>query len=400
MAPDDIPDFPFPSHNGTPPAEYAELRKTCPVSLVSTPAGDTVHLAVRADDVRAIYTDDRFSRNLRGEGAPRFVTGVDPTAGADALSGMDAPEHPRLRRLLSAAFTPRRAEDWRPLAAQTAGDFVDTLEACGTTADLMRLFAYPLPVRMICRFLGIPEDDAPQFRAWSDTLLSVSSADGDQRREAGAAFGAYVAELIGWYRDHGAEGTLLADLIAARDGGDRLSQAELVRTVVSIILAGHETTAHMIGRGVFALLRTPGAWERLCAEPALIPAVVEELLRLEVPGHGGILRLATVDITLPSGAVIPAGHAVLAPTVAANHDPELFPDPLVLDFDRDATRHMTFGAGPHFCLGASLARVELQEAFAVLTKRLPGLRLAVDPDELTWTSGMKVSGLLRLPVTW
>jgi cytochrome P450 len=399
---DPIPEFPF-RHGpgGAPPPEYAELRATCPVSQVRTPAGDVAYLAVGAADVRAVYEDRRLSRNLRRDGAPRMLPGADLSTDPDTMMNLDPPEHTRLRRLTAAAFTPKRAETWRPLAEQTASDFVDSLTACGRGSDLMRLVAFPLPVRIICRIMGVPEDDAPAIRAWSDTMLSVSSADGEQRAGAAREFGKYIAELIDWYRGHGAAGTLLADLIAARDDdGDRLSQEELVSTVLTLILAGHETTANVIGRGVLALLSSPGAWGRLGRDPGLVPAAVEEILRLEVPGHGGMLRLATEDVELPSGAVIPAGQAVVAPTVCANHDPDLFPDPLTLDLDRDASGHLTFGAGVHYCLGAHLARVELQATFGMLTARLPTLALAAGVDAVEWTAASKVCGPLELPVSW
>jgi cytochrome P450 len=262
------------------------------------------------------------------------------------------PVQARLRHLTAAAFIPSRADaTWQPLADKTAHGFVDSLSTCARPADLMYLFANPLPVQIMSRILGLPEDDAPAIMAWSDTMLPASNADDGQRDAAQDAFTSYLSETISWYRDHGAPGTLLADLIGARVGEDRLSAEELVSTVRTLILAGHEVAAHVIGHGVYSLLTTPGAWTALHASPGTLPDVVEDVLRGAVPGYGM---------------------------------PELVSE----------------GGGVDYALGLALARTELRAAFGVLSARMPAMRLAMEPGDVEWTTDSTVSGPVELLVAW
>ncbi|MFE0102372.1 cytochrome P450 [Streptomyces sp. NPDC059009] len=401
QAPPDTGSYPFPPgpHGGCPEA-YTQRRRACPVSPVTLPSGDEALLATRYDDIRAVHSGAAFSRNLRYPGAPRMV--ADDTGIGDdpyAIINMDPPEHARLRRIVQGAFTPRRAESWRAEIRDVADRLLTGMIAAGAPADLVPAFAFPLPVEVICRLLGVPARDSARFRGWSDTLLSLTPADGAARGRAAADFGAYVDGLVADHRR--TPGTdLIDDLIDARDEGDRLSEEELGRLVRGLIVAGHETTANIIGRGVLALLRHPDQLAELRADPSLLPGATEEILRTEIPGHGALLRVATQGVALPSGATVGRGEAVLAPMVAANHDPDRFPRPDAFDIRRADNRHLAFGFGPHFCLGAHLARVELQVALEAVVQRLPGLALAVPAAELNWSSGSRVCGLERLPVTW
>ncbi|MGW2816368.1 cytochrome P450 [Streptomyces sp. NPDC001415] len=398
--PRDSGSFPFPPGPlGGCPEEYRRRRTECPLGPVTLPSGDEVLLATAYDDIREVLAGTFFSRDLRGPGAPRMLPGDALGDDPDALTNMDGPEHARLRRIVRGAFTPRRAEAWRPQLRAISEELLDAVVAAGPPADLLASYALALPVEVICRLLGVPAKDSGLFRAWSETLLSLTPAAGGERLRASAAFGAYVEGLVAEHR-RAPGGDLIDALIEARDEGDRLSEAELVRMVCGLIVAGHETTAHVIARGVLTLLRHPAELAALRADPGLMPDAVEEILRLQIPGHGALLRVATADVTLPSGGAVARGRAVLAPMVAANDDPARFPGPGRLDIRRTDNRHLSFGHGPHFCLGAHLARVEVQTALEAVVRRLPGLALAVPAEELTWTTGSRVCGLRRLPVTW
>ncbi|MGW7514151.1 cytochrome P450 [Streptomyces sp. NPDC054796] len=363
------------------------------------PSGDTVLLATAYDDIREVHADPRFTRNLRYRGAPRMLGDRDISDDPHALVNMDPPEHTRLRRIVQAAFTPRRAEAWRPQVQRMADNLLDALTAQAPPVDLLDAFAFPLPINVICELLGVPAQDSPRFRAWSDVFLSTSAAAATERARAGAEFVAYVDQLIDEHRRH--PGTdLLDDLITAHDAEDRLSADELGRMVRGLIVAGHETTGNVIGRGVLALLRHPDQLAALRDDPELLPNAVEEILRAEVPGHGGLLRVATEGLSLPSGCPVGQGEAVLAPVAAANYDPQHFPEPEAFDIRRQNNKHVAFGHGPHYCLGANLARVELQVAIGSVIGRFPNLALACRLQDLPWTSGSRICSLSELPVTW
>ncbi|WP_306316848.1 MULTISPECIES: cytochrome P450 [unclassified Streptomyces] len=394
--------FPFPpGPYGSPPAAYAARRAAaCPLAPVTLPSGDEALLATAYDDVRQVLTDPRFSRNLRHPGAPRMLADADFSDDPNALVNMDPPDHTRLRRIVQATFTPRRAESWRPRIQAVTDELLDDLRGREGPVDLMTAFAFPLPIAIICALLGVPAQHSPRFRAWSDAFLSTSTSSAPQRAAAATEFSAYVDELIAARREAPGD-DLLDALIDAHDEGDRLSEVELARMVRGLIIAGHETTGNVIGRAVVTLLRHPDQLAALRADPeSLLPAAVEEILRTEVPGHGGLLRLAREPVSLPSGAVVEPGQAVLAPVVAANYDPGHFPEPERLDFRRPANKHIAFGHGPHHCLGANLARVELQVAIGSLVTEFPTLALACADQDLSWTTGSRVCGLRSLPVTW
>ncbi|GAA2069302.1 cytochrome P450 [Streptomyces albiaxialis] len=399
--------FPFPAAGfGAPPRAYAERRARGAVAPVRLPSGDEVLLATAYEDVRTVLSDARFTRNLCHEDAPRLLPGPDSGADPHALTSMDPPAHTRLRRLVQGAFTPRRAQEWEPRVRAVTEELLDGIVAAGPPADFVAEFAFPLPVEVICRLLGVPAADSALFRTWSDSFLSLSAADGARRAEHAAAFRAYIDALVAEHRARPGE-DLVDELIAARDEGDRLTEEELARMVRGLIVAGHETTANVLARGLLTLLRHP---DQLAAlrddtadeEPARLPGAVEEILRTQVPGHGGLLRVATEDVVLPSGATIRAGQGVMAPVAAANHDPEPFAEPDAFDIRRGSeTRHLAFGHGPHYCLGANLARVEVRVALGTVLRRLPGLALtAARPEELEWTADSRVCGLKALPLTW
>ncbi|MEQ4720309.1 cytochrome P450 [Nonomuraea sp. B19D2] len=354
-------------------------------------------MIVRYRDVRAVLASPDSSRNLRDPGLPRMVSGTALEDDPAALINQDPPEHSRYRRIMQGTFTPKHIERWRPRAAAIANELID---AAGEEFDVVADFALPLPARVICEMLGVPMDRFEQFRGWTEMFLSTSEASSEARGEGFAAFMAYAGELIAEHRVRPGD-DLIDLLIEARDDGDRLSEAELTHMVFTLIMAGHETTASIIIRGTYRLLCHPEQYAQLAARPELLEPAVEEILRCEGPGGNGLLRRITGDIEL-SGGVIPAGAVVLPNPTGANHDPSAFADPQRFDIHRFAgtavNPHLSFGHGPHYCLGANLARMELQEAFRALATRLPGLRAQEDLATLRWSDDGLIYRPLRLPV--
>ena len=313
--------------------------------------------------------------------------------------GIDPPEHTRLRKLVSAAFTARRVEALRPRATAIVHQLIDGLLAQPEPADLITHFSLPLPVQVICEMLGVPSEDLEQFHDWSDTILGDWQADSGEIMTALVELYDYFARLIEMKRAEPAE-DLMTALIAARDEGDRLSEEELTTLGCTLLIGGHETTANQLNLSLLCLLDHPDELAKLRATPDLIPAAVEELLRFVRLGSGlPPARVAKEDVTL-GGVTIRAGESVLPLFATANRDPSVFSAADQFDVTRDTASHLAFGAGPHHCLGAQLARLELQEAFRGLLGRMPGLRLAGPAEELTFKPGMAVHSLRELPVTW
>ncbi|WP_182884393.1 cytochrome P450 [Microbispora sp. H10885] len=371
----------------TPSPELARRRESGPLEPATMPSGDRVPMVVRYEDVRALLASPTSSRNLRLPGLPRFVSGVGIDDDPDALVNQDPPEHTRYRRIMHGTFTPRQIEPWRPRIAKIAEDLLDGL---GDDFDLVQGYALRLPAHVICEMLGVPIDDYEQFVRWTDMFLTTSTADGQVRQEAYTDFMAYAAELVARHRLSPGQ-DLIDLLIQARDEGDRLSEGELVNTVFSLITAGYETTASMIARGVFRLLLHRSQWDELVADPALTATAVEEVLRFDGPPANAFMRRVTADTDLPSGP-LSAGTVVMPNLNAANHDPRAFPEPGRFDIHRftghPPNPHVAFGYGPHRCLAASLARVELTEAFRALVTRRPNLRLATPPESVKWADGL------------
>ncbi|GAA3594312.1 cytochrome P450 [Nonomuraea rosea] len=379
------PDLP-PGPYGTLSPDLTRRHAEAPMEAATLPSGDRVPMIVRYADVRGLLTSPACSRNLREPGLPRMVNGPFLDDDPAALMNQDPPEHTRYRRILHGTFTPKHIERWRPRAAAIA---VELIDAAGEEFDLVTDYALPLPARVICEMLGVPMDRFEQFRGWTEMFLSTSDATAEARTESMTAFAAYAGELIERHRAEPGD-DLIDLLIAARDDEDGLTEDELVNMVFTLILAGHETTASMIIRGTFRLLLHPGQYAELVARPELLAPAVEEILRHEAPGSNGMLRRVTENVETSAGT-IPSGAVVLPNLSAANHDPSVFEDPLRFDVHRfagaPATPHLGFGHGPHYCLGANLARMELQEAFRALVTRLPGLRAREEPAGVRWSDG-------------
>jgi len=385
-----------PALPGQPVPEIRTVSGGRPVFRAELPDGRIVWLVSGYENVRQMIIDQRFSRALAvapGRAQPGFEMSA-----AGSINGMDPPEHTRLRKLVASAFTARRVEALRPRVASIVNELIDAMAGRPQPADLVGGFSLPLPAQVICEMLGVPAADLEQFHAWSDTIIGDWQRDSDEIMTALAALYGYFGTLIEIKRARPAD-DLMSALIAARDDADRLSEQELTVMCCTLLIGGHETTANQINLSLLLLLDHPGQVATLRADPGLIPAAVEELLRCTRLGGLPPARVTTEDVQL-GGVTIPAGEQVMPLYSTANRDPSAFTDPDRLDVTRDAASHLSFGAGVHHCLGAQLARVELQEAFRGLIGRLPALRLAVPASDLEFKPGMAIHSLRELPVLW
>jgi cytochrome P450 len=388
---------PEPPTPGQHDPKHRSLLGGQPFARVELPGGDVGWLAGGYDEVRQVVTDPRFSR-ARAVAPGRVLLGFEVFA-SGSINGMDPPEHTRLRRLVAKAFTVRRVEALRPRVAGIVGELIEEMLRGPQPADLVAAFALPLPVQVICEMLGVPEADMAQFHTWSDTVLGDWQRGSELIMTAMVSMYEYFGRLIEMKRAEPGD-DLMTALIAARDDGDRLSETELTTLGCTLLIGGHETTANQIGQSLVTLLDHPDELARLVAAPALIPGGVEELLRFTP--IGGTLppaRMATQDVAV-GDVTVRAGEVVVPLYATANRDPAEFSDPDRLDVGRRLVSHLGFGAGAHHCLGAQLARMELQEAFRGLLGRLPGLRLAVPASELSYKPGMAIFSLRELPVSW
>jgi cytochrome P450 len=377
---------------------YQELLRDEPVSRVALPYGGEAWLAVRHADVRTVLGDPRFSRAaIVGQDVPRVRPEIDHQA--SSILNMDPPHHTRLRKLVARAFTTRRVEELRPRAAELTAELLAGMRTAGPGSDLVEHVSVPLPVTIICELLGVPVADRPIFRAGSDAALSTSAMTPQERAAAMEQLTAYMAGLVAQRRATPTD-DLLGALVTARDEGDRLNEGELIGLGIGILIAGHETTMNQIGNMTYTLLTRPDRGAALRGDHAAIAKGVEELLRYTPLGASvGFPRIATEDVEL-SGVTIRAGEAVLVSIHAANRDPDMFDRPESLVLDRAANRHIGFGYGAHHCLGAQLARMELQEALGGLLREFPDLRLAVAPEDVEWRTGAFVRGPRTLPLAW
>jgi cytochrome P450 len=392
-------EFPFPVVESLEPApEHARLRQDQPVVRVKLPSGDSAWLVTRHADVRLVFSDTRFSRAAACRpGAPRLMPGVE--ADPESIVSKDPPDHSRLRKLVAPAFTPKRVEGMRARTQEVVTQLLDALESSGRPADFVSGFSAQLPMIVICDLLGVPQQDRQQFRAWAAAMFGATP---NTMKEALAARGALIAYMGGMVEAKRANPTddLLGVLVAFRDEDDRLTERELVSFAGGLLIAGYETTANRLATTILMLLRRPDQLALLQADAGLIPNAVEEALRYVSGGAaGGFMRVATVDVEL-RGQTIRAGDGVIAVTNAANRDPAVFPEADRFDVTRAPAQHMTFGHGIHYCVGAQLARIELQEALRGVLARFPKLRLAVPESELQWRKNVIIHSLQALPITW
>ncbi|MFJ2834425.1 MULTISPECIES: cytochrome P450 [Nocardia] len=382
-----------------PPGEITRLRAVRPVSPLIFPDGHEGWLVTGYEAVRRLMADTRFSsrQDLGVVHVPYETPGMPvPTEPSPQIPGlfvaMDPPDHTRLRRKLTGAFTVKRMRELEERIVEITERQLDEMARLTPPVDLVQAFALPVPSLVICELLGVPYEDRATFQLNSAQFL-VKDQELAQKMAAFGAMNSYLAELVQRKRAEPGE-DILSDL--ARH--DDLSIEELTGVAFLLLLAGHETTVNMLALGTFALLEHPEQLALLHADPELIPDAVEELLRyLSVADI--FYRYATEDIEL-CGETIPAGSTVVVSLLAANRDPLRFDDPDTLDVHRKARGHLTFGHGIHLCLGQQLARIELRAGFAGLLRRFPALELAVPAEEVRLRTDMNIYGVHALPVRW
>jgi cytochrome P450 len=373
-------------------------------------ADDPVHhsplgfwVLTRYADVMASLRDPRLVKEpIAAFVAARFGMAVPPPGLGLSMLDRDPPDHTRLRGLVSKAFTPKALERLRPDIQRLVDGLLDQVDGHGEM-DLIDEFAYPLPVNVICDMLGVPVKDHERFKQWGldiarglDAIMLPPDSEVGQRSIAGRrALAQYFRELIA-QRRAAPRDDMLSALIAAEEAGDKLNEEELLATCILLLVAGHETTVNLIGNGTLALLRHPAELRRLRDDPGIIGTAVEELLRFDGPVQR-TARIPSEDIVV-GGRTIPKGELVMPFLGAADRDPAQFPDPQRLDLTRADNRHIAFGLGIHFCLGAPLARMEGQIAINTLLKRLPKLALATDKPE--FRQSLTLRGLQSLPVSF
>ncbi|ROP41161.1 cytochrome P450 [Saccharothrix texasensis] len=380
-----------------PHPDLAEIRDQGGVRRVDSPAlGGPVWLVTRVEDVRLVYSDTRrfrISAHHLVPGAPALSDEELAAVRPGNLLAFDPPEHTRLRRTLAPEFTARRMRRLEPRIHDIVRDHLDAIERQGPPADLVADFALPVPALVICELLGVPFADREAFQDRYTRFFDVTLTF-EQRLAIQYESKAYLAELVARARVEPGDDLLG---VLARDETAALDDREMVGVADLLLLAGHETTANMLGLGVLALLRHPDQLRLLREEPERADAAVEELLRWLTVVHTGVPRVTVAEVEL-GGQVLGPGELVVCSLPAADRDPALVPDPDVLDITRDAGGHVAFGHGVHHCLGAPLARMEMRIAFPALARRFPALR-AVGPAP-DYRSQQVVYGLGSLPVTW
>ncbi|WP_372499673.1 cytochrome P450 family protein [Streptomyces spororaveus] len=385
---------------------YAWLREHSPVHRTKLPSGVEAWLVTRYADARQALADQRLSKNPAHHAEPAHAkgkTGIPGERKAELMThllNIDPPDHTRLRRLVSKAFTPRRVAEFAPRVQALTDHLIDAFAEKGE-ADLIHEFAFPLPIYAICEMLGVPREDQDDFRDWAGMMIRHGGGPRGGVARSVKQMRTYLGELIHRKRDDLGD-DLISDLIRASDHGDHLTEGEATAMAFILLFAGFETTVNLIGNGVHSLFMNPGQRERLqlslaAGESGLLATGVEELLRYDGPVELATWRFATEPLTL-GGMPIEAGDPVLVVLAAADRDPERFADPDTLDLSRTDNQHLGYGHGIHYCLGAPLARLEGQTALATLLTRLPDLELAVPPQDLRWRGGLIMRGLRTLPV--
>lgn len=391
---------------------YAWLRENSPVHRTTLPSGVEAWLVTRYADAKQALADHRLSKNPAHHDEPahaRGRTGIPGERKAELMThllNIDPPDHTRLRRLVSKAFTPRRVAEFAPRVQELTDRLIDTIfenqhSAEKGEADLIHEFAFPLPIYAICDMLGVPREDQDDFRDWAGMMIRHGGGPRGGVARSVKKMRGYLAELIHRKREDPGD-DLISGLIRTSDHGEHLTENEAAAMAFILLFAGFETTVNLIGNGVYALLRHPEQRERLQAslaagETELLATGVEELLRYDGPVELATWRFATEALVI-GGQRITAGDPVLVVLAAADRDPERFADPDTLDLSRRDNQHLGYGHGIHYCLGAPLARLEGQTALATLLRRMPDLRLAGDPAELRWRGGLIMRGLRTLPV--
>jgi cytochrome P450 len=390
----DLPQLPFARTSlfESPPL-LRKLQAEGPIARIRTQVGDEAWLVTRYDEVRELFADPRLGRSHPNPEEAARLTNSAIMSGAVDDKDEDA-NHAMMRALLMPAFSPRRMRAMRPHVQQIVGDIIDGMLADGGPVDLHERLSMPLPVLVICALLGVPYEDRDEFRAWSDGVGDM--VDGARSAAAWGSLTTYMKALINRKRTEPGD-DLISDLLA--DYGDKIGDDELAALSAGLLFAGHETTMVRIDVGTVLFLTNPDQREAYVQDEKLAAAAIEEVLRCGMNGGGGLLRYAREDMEI-AGTKIQAGDAVLLGAGAANHDERAFPDAEHFDISRASNQHLSFGHGTRYCIGANLARLELQIVFDALLRRIPTLRLAVPVEELEQRVNQLGGGLVAVPVTW
>jgi len=394
------PDIESAEFQSNPYPTYARLRAETPVSRVRLPGGQSAWLVTRYDDVAAVLKDERFvkdrSRVLSPEQAAKqpWIPSLFKPLARNMLD-VDPPDHTRLRQLVHKAFAPRLIERLRERVRTLTEELISVAERRGRM-DLIADYALPIPTTIISEMLGVPASDRHRFHRWSRVIVASSPSGWRMLRAipSAIAFLRYIRRLVRLRRSDPRD-DLVTALVQAQDEGTRLEENELVAMIFLLLIAGHETTVNLIGNGMLALLGHPDQMTRLRDEPDLIRTGVEELLRFDGPLEMATERYTREDVEI-AGATIPRGELVYAVLASANRDDRQFQDPDRLDLSREPNRHLAFGLGVHYCLGAPLARLEGQIAIGTLLRRVPNIQLP--RRSLRWRRGLVLRGLEALPV--
>ncbi len=395
------PDLASPEFKANPHEYYAALRGESPVREIRLRNGSRAWFVTRYDDAMAVLGNPRFAKDPQAArrdsgGKPPWLPGPLRALSRNMLD-VDEPDHRRLRNLVQKAFTPRVVEELRPRIEEIANMLLDGIARKGGNADLIADYAAPLPVTVIAELLGIAQRDRRKFRSWSEHVVAADASVWHKVRAVPAALRLmlFLRRLIRERRKAPAD-DLLSRLIEAHEEGDRLSADELLAMSFLLLVAGHETTVNLIGNGALALLDHPEQLLRLRQDPSLIPSAVEEMLRYAGPLQMATERYATAAIEV-AGVTIPRGALVYVALASANRDEAAFPDAAAFDVARTPNRHLAFGHGIHYCVGAPLARLEGEIAIRLLLERFGRISLA-SPNRLQWRRGLVMRGLVALPV--
>ncbi|MEU8901144.1 cytochrome P450 [Nocardia sp. NPDC048505] len=387
-----------------PHPKYERLRRSGPVHKVRLRTGLEAWLIIGHAEARELLSDPRLSKDHKRTHEVLAAAGIAGARGASTLvahmHNTDPPEHTRLRKLVSKVFTPRAVQSWQVRVEEIVDDLLDAMSD-EKEIDLVEAFAVPLPVTVICELLGVPFSRRRDFLAWTEALVAgpntlVAAPDSESTVPAIEAMEQYLTSLVVAKKTE-PTADLLSDLVHATDAGDRLTEAELVAMSFLLLVAGHETAVNLVANGIFTLLRHPAQLLRIRRDPELTASAVEEVLRYESPVNISTARLA-IDPVRVGEVDIRAGEFVLIALAAANRDPGKFDQPDSFDIDRTDLGHLGFGHGIHFCLGASLARLEAGIAYTRLFDRYPSLRLANPSAPPRWRSDTQMRALASLPV--
>ncbi|HZP50527.1 cytochrome P450 [Actinocrinis sp.] len=392
----------FPWFRGCPmkaPEQYATLRESEPVARVKLATGREAWVVTSYEYVKQVLTDPRSSSDRAHEGFPYYIPIPEQFKTDCSFIGWDPPKHTLHRRMaaLSGEFTKKRVLDMRPRMQEIVDECIDTMIAKGSPADLVHEVALKVPLTIVCGILGVPNEDQATLHSFTEVLFGGGSTAEDRER-AITGFGQYLQKLVERKEQEPGD-DLISRMIAKYRAEGIYDRREMCNVTRLLLNGGHETSAAMIALSTMTLLEHPDQLERIKADPSLVPAAVEELLRYLSPGDLATSRVALEDMQI-GDVTVRKGEGIIVLGMAANRDPAVFDEPDTLDIDRESRNHVAFGHGIHHCIGAEIARVELAIVISTLFRRLPNLRLAKPWNELRYKDGNVMYGVYEMPVAW